>query len=284
MLGRAGRVVESLAFWTFIAVSSILLFPVAVALWLVTVAFDRRLWLQHRFTSVWASLYTWCNPRWRVRVLGRERLRGAAPSVLISNHQSFLDILVLFRLFTHFKWVSKAEMFRLPCIGWNMSLNRYVKLVRGDAASIARMMDACRRHLAAGSSVMLFPEGTRSADGRLKPFKHGAFTLAQRAGVGIVPIVIEGTAHALPKHGFVLRGRHTFRIRVLDAVPHAAIAGRPIETVVAEFEALYARELGEPAPRGATAAAAGAAPPARTPGGTPAERLADAGAPSSGAS
>jgi 1-acyl-sn-glycerol-3-phosphate acyltransferase len=131
------------------------------------------------------------------------------------------------------------------------------------------MMDACRQHLTSGSSVMIFPEGTRSVDGRLKRFKRGAFTLAQSAGVGIVPIVVEGTAYALPKHGFVLRGHHAIRIRVLPEVPYAAFAGRAVAAVVADFEALYARELGEVSPCAVTVAAAGA-PPARRPGEAPA--------------
>jgi 1-acyl-sn-glycerol-3-phosphate acyltransferase len=267
MASHPTRTVFSLLFWGFLASTSILLFPVALLVRALTGPFDRRLWCQHRFTSWWGSLYTWANPLWRVRVEGRERIRPGVTYVMISNHQSFLDILVLFRLFAHFKWVSKAEMFRIPCIGWNMTLNRYVKLVRGDTASIARMMEACQRHITEGSSVMLFPEGTRSVDGRLKPFKHGAFTLAQGAGVGILPIVLEGTAHALPKNGFVLGGHHAIRIRVLDEVPYAAFADRPVEAVVADFEALYARTLGQPLPR---ATDGGAAPaPERTPAGTP---------------
>jgi len=256
----------SLVFWGFIALSSLVLFPVALLVWAVTAPFDGRLRWQHRFTSWWASLYTRTNPLWRVRVEGNERIRSDTTYVMVANHQSFLDILVLFRLRAHYKWVSKAEMFRIPCIGWNMALNRYVKLMRGDSASIAGMMAACERHLAEGSSVLLFPEGTRSMDGRLKPFKHGAFTLAQRARVGILPIVIEGTANALPKHGFVLRGRHAIQVRVLDEVPWTAIAGRPVDAVVAEFEALYARVLGEPPPR--RTSVAGPAP-TRTAAGTP---------------
>src|SRR5262249_44611588 len=151
----------SVAFWLFIGLSSALLFPVALLVWAVTAPFDRRLRVQHLFTCFWASLYTWANPLWRVRVVGRERVRPGATYVMVANHQSFLDILVLFRLFVHFKWVSKAEMFRIPCIGWNMALNRYVRLRRGSPESIARMMDTCAAHLVAGSSVMIFPEGTR---------------------------------------------------------------------------------------------------------------------------
>ena len=104
----------------------------------MTVLFDRRLVLLHRFTCFWASLYTWLNPAWRVRIEGREKIRPRTAYVMVANHQSLLDILVLFRLFTHFKWVSKIENFRVPCVGWNMSLNRYIKLRRGDRAERRR--------------------------------------------------------------------------------------------------------------------------------------------------
>src|SRR5207249_7637926 len=145
-----------------------------------TALFDRRLVVLHRFTCFWASLYSWLNPAWRVHTEGREKIRPGATYVMVANHQSFLDILVLFRLFVHFKWVSKIEMFRIPLIGWNMALNRYVKLRRGDRASVIRMMDACEQTLAAGNSIMMFPEGTRSPDGHLRAFKPGAFELALR--------------------------------------------------------------------------------------------------------
>jgi 1-acyl-sn-glycerol-3-phosphate acyltransferase len=247
MLPRVLLPIFSLAFWAFITVSSALLFPIALLVWLVTVPFDRRLRVQHAFTCFWASLYTWLNPLWRVTVEGRERIRPGATYVMVANHQSFLDILVLFRLFRHFKWVSKAEMFRIPAIGWNMALNRYVKLTRGSPDSIARMMAACEAHLAAGSSIMIFPEGTRSPDGHLRAFKHGAFTLAQRARVPILPIVVDGTSNALPKHGFVLRGQHAISVRVLDEIPVERICDRPVETLVADTYALFARVLGEPA-------------------------------------
>jgi 1-acyl-sn-glycerol-3-phosphate acyltransferase len=239
------RRVLSALFWAFLAISSIVLFPVALLLWVLSAPFDRRGVVLHRFTCFWASLYTWLNPAWRVAVEGRDKIRRDAAYVIVANHQSLLDILVLFRLFVHFKWVSKVENFRVPFIGWNMSLNRYIKLRRGSRESVARMMDACERALAAGSSVMIFPEGTRSRDGRLQPFKPGAFTLAQRTGAAILPIVVEGTARALPKRGFVLQGRHDIRIRVLDEIPHASFAGRPVEAVSDAIRRRFAVALGE---------------------------------------
>ena len=212
------RVVFSVVFWLFVGASSLLLFPLAVVIWALTAPFDRRRALLHRFTCFWGSLYTWLNPAWRVRVEGRDRVRPGVAYVMVANHQSLLDILVLFRLFAHFKWVSKSEIFRIPCVGWNMRLNRYIELRRGDPASIAAMMAACERALAEGSSIMMFPEGTRSATGRLQPFKHGAFSLALKAGAPLLPIVVEGTAQALPKRGLVLQGRHAIRIRVLEEI------------------------------------------------------------------
>jgi 1-acyl-sn-glycerol-3-phosphate acyltransferase len=236
--------VLSLFFWTFIVVSSLALFPIALLLWAVTVLWDRRLVILHGFTCFWASLYTWFNPAWRISIEGREKIRRGVAYVMVANHQSLLDILVLFRLFTHFKWVSKIENFRVPCIGWNMALNRYIKLRRGDRDSIDEMMRACERTLRSGSSIMMFPEGTRSMDGRLKQFKHGAFTLAQNVGVPLLPIVVEGTAHALPKRGFVLRGRHRIRVRILDEIPHAGFAEWSVEQLMDRVHSLFAAELG----------------------------------------
>ncbi len=245
MLAR--RLLSTL-FWVFLVVSSLLCFPIALLIWAVTAPFDRRRAALHRFTCFWASLYTWFNPAWPVAIAGRDRIRRDAVYVMVANHQSLLDILVLFRLFVHFKWVAKIELFKIPCIGWNMSLNRYVKLRRGDPDSIAHMMDTCARRLAEGSSIMMFPEGTRSADGRLKAFKHGAFTLALRAGVPLLPIVVEGTADALPKRGFVLRGRHRIRVRVLPEIPYAHFAGLGVDALTEQVHARFAAELGDARP------------------------------------
>lgn len=233
----------STVFWFFLLVSSLLLFPIAALIWAVTFLLDRRLVLLHQFTCFWGSLYTWLNPVWRVTVEGRDKIKAGATYVMVANHQSLLDILVLFRLFKHFKWVSKIENFYIPLVGWNMSLNRYIKLRRGDKESIEQMMKACDETLAAGSSIMMFPEGTRSTDGKLKAFKHGAFTLAKRAQVPILPIVIEGTSSALPKRGFILQGRHAIRIRVLDAISYQSFKDISVETLTDKVRSMIAAEL-----------------------------------------
>jgi 1-acyl-sn-glycerol-3-phosphate acyltransferase len=238
------RVLSTL-FWAFVSVSSILLFPIAVAIRVVTGPFDRRLVLLHRFTCFWASLYTWWNPVWDVTVVGREKIRPDTTYVMVANHLSLIDILVMFRLFRHFKWVSKIENFKVPVIGWNMRLNRYIELRRGDTASVARMMAACERTIAEGSSIMMFPEGTRSTTGKMRPFKPGAFEIARRTGTPVLPIVMSGTADALPKRGFVLQGRHAIGVHVLDPVPAERVAEMSVDELSAYVRDLIAAELGE---------------------------------------
>ncbi len=240
-----GRRLLSLLFWIFLTTSSILLFPVAGLIWALTAPFDRRLVLLHRFTCFWASLYTWFNPAWPVTVEGRDKIRDDRAYVMVVNHQSLLDILVLFRIFRHFKWVSKVENFRIPCVGWNMRLNRYIELRRGNRDSVRQMIADCERTLREGSSIMMFPEGTRSPDGRLRAFKPGAFTLALSTHAPLLPIVLEGTGNALPKRGFVLRGRHPIRLRVLDEIPYESFATKKAEELSVEVRNLFAKELGE---------------------------------------
>jgi len=219
------RRLYSTAFWAFLVGSSVALFPVALATWALTAPFDRRLVLLHRFTCFWGSLYTWVNPLWPVVVRGREKIRPGETYVMVANHLSLLDILVLFRLFRHFKWVSKIENFKIPFIGWNMRLNRYIPLRRGERASVVEMMAACEKTLAEGNSIMMFPEGTRSVTGELKEFKTGAFELALQCRRPILPIVLSGTSNALPKRGFVLQGRHPIEVTVLDPIPPERFAG-----------------------------------------------------------
>jgi 1-acyl-sn-glycerol-3-phosphate acyltransferase len=235
----------SILFWAFLVTTSFICFPIAGLIWAVTAPFDPKLRLLHQFTSFWASLYTWFNPAWPVHVEGRERIQPGEAYVMVANHQSLLDILVLFRLFTHFKWVSKIENFRLPLIGWNMSLNRYIKLRRGDRSSVVQMFDHCTRTLAEGNSIMIFPEGTRSRDGRMRSFKPGAFELALKCERPLLPIVLNGTADALPKRGFVLQGRHRITVRVLDPIPVAEFAHLSADALTDRVRTQIAAELGE---------------------------------------
>lgn len=209
----------ALLFLLFMLVTSIIFFVVAVIIWLLTVWVDRRLSILHQFTCFWGSLYLWVMPSWKVSVVNRERFRKGVTYVIVSNHQSQLDILVAFLLFRHFKWVSKAEVFKVPFIGWNMFLNGYIRLRRGKMSSIRKMYKDCKQALGSGSSVFMFPEGSRSLTGIPQKFHSGAFSLAKKAEVAILPIAISGTKDALPKKSFNFHGSHDIKIKVLDEIP-----------------------------------------------------------------
>ena len=198
------------------------MFVGALALFLTVGLVDRKRYVQHLYSCFWAQIFFYVNPLWRLRIEGRSKLPWRGPAVLVSNHESLGDILVLFGLYRPYKWVSKASVFSVPLVGWNMRFNRYVPLVRRNKESIVQMMQRCREWLARGVPVMIFPEGTRSSDGQVRAFKDGAFRLAAEANCPVFPIVLAGTADILPKHGFVLRRLANCRVRVLDPVEPAS--------------------------------------------------------------
>jgi 1-acyl-sn-glycerol-3-phosphate acyltransferase len=209
----------SIAFWVFFGVSSLVCFTTALLIWMITFPFDRDHRCNHMFSCVWATLYAVAYPGWRVSVRHRERIPPRRAYVIVANHTSIADIILLFGLFKQFKWVSKKSVFKLPLIGWNMMMSGYVPLVRGDRSSIGRMMEESRRWLRRGISIMMFPEGTRSEDGQLKPFKHGAFSLALETGVSVVPIAIHGGHALIPKHSGTFAAKADLVVEVLDAIP-----------------------------------------------------------------
>ncbi len=215
----------SVIFWAFLATSSAVLFLGAVVLFALGYPFDRNRRLLHLYTCAWATMYFAVNPFWRLRVFGREKLPWNGPAVLVANHESLGDILVLFGLFRPFKWVSKKSVFNVPFIGWNMTLNGYVGLVRGSKESIVKMLADCDRWLARGVPILMFPEGTRSPDGEIKAFKDGAFQLSVKNNCPVIPVVLTGTARSLPKHGFVLRDRVHCHVQVLDPIHPSAFNG-----------------------------------------------------------
>ncbi|MCK4853098.1 MAG: 1-acyl-sn-glycerol-3-phosphate acyltransferase [Bacteroidales bacterium] len=221
---KAGLIIYSVLLWTFFLTSSVVMISIDVLIWLVTRWFDRRLVVLHLFSCLWGSLYIWFNPLWRVRVKGRRNIPWRRSCVIVSNHQSMLDILVLYHLFVPYKWVSKKENFRIPIIGWNMRLNDYLEIERGQKNSYERLMNKARKTLGMGSSVMIFPEGTRYSGDHLGPFKVGAFRMAIDNKVNIVPIVMEGTARALPKKGAILKGFTRIDVNVLEPIPFSTFA------------------------------------------------------------
>lgn len=226
-MALAVKRVRSAVFWLYLAVS-LALFWIAVApVWLLVTPFDRRRRFSHFYAWTWANHFRALFRRWRIDIAGRELIRDDAAAVIVANHQSFGDIFVLYALRKHFKWVAKQSVFYVPFLGWMMAMAGYVPIRRGDAASRGEMLARCLKHLRAGSPVLIFPEGTRSRDGELREFRRGAFALAVEAGAPVVPIVIDGTLHALPQGTWVFQheGVIDIRVRVLEPIPADATGG-----------------------------------------------------------
>ncbi len=209
----------SIVYIVFISILAALFFCIACVIRLMTCLFDRRRIITNIFSAFWASVYIWCMPAWSVKITGRHKLSLNKNYVFVSNHQSQVDILVLYRLLFPYRWVSKAAVFNLPFIGWNMIFNGDVKLKRGDRESIAAMMAQCESLLRKNISVFFFPEGTRSRDGLVGSFKPGAFILAKKAGVPIQPVVLNHTKDALPKHSLIIRKQRQMEVKILDEIP-----------------------------------------------------------------
>lgn len=213
----------SLWIWTFIFVTLFPLFILYMIIWIVVMPFDPKKNITHLFTMLWTRLYLTFNPGWKIHVENKEMLNPKEPCVFVSNHQSIIDIALILQLGVNFKWISKIELSRVPFVGWVIWMNNHILVHRGNRESVLQMAEACKRTLKDKISVFVFPEGTRSPDGTIQPFKEGAFILAKDNGVPIRPVVLDGTGRVLPKKSFWLQSQQVFTVRILDEIPASTV-------------------------------------------------------------
>lgn len=181
-------------------------------------------WMR-RFGRVTSSL----TPVWQFSVDGL-----APPDILsrgyvvVANHESTADPFLLSWLPWDMRWIAKDELFHLPIVGPLMRFGGDIPLKRGERDSVERMLAECRRTLDAGMPIMMFPEGTRSPDGHLLPFKTGAFQLAIEAQVPVLPIALAGTRNCRPK-GSKWFGRARAHARVLEPISTRGLGPADVE-------------------------------------------------------
>ncbi|MDA8159812.1 MAG: lysophospholipid acyltransferase family protein [Desulfobacteraceae bacterium] len=167
----------------------------------------------------------------RVKVLGREGLDPSQSYIFAANHQSQFDIFALQGyLGIDFRWLAKKELFAVPVFGRGMRLAGYIPVDRSRGRQALQSLNEAAERIAGGTSVIIFPEGTRSPDGQIHPFKSGAMMLAIKAGVPIVPVAIIGTHEVLAK-GRLLAQSGPVTIRL----------GRPLD--ISRFKAGDRQEL-----------------------------------------
>jgi 1-acyl-sn-glycerol-3-phosphate acyltransferase len=221
-MSRIWQSIVSVWAWLVLGLCILLWLPVMAVLRLVTAPFDPGRYLVGYVFRKIAPVQAALNPMWRFRCTGTMPTDPRRPYVVVSNHESFVDILLISHLPWEMKWLTKAELFRVPFLGWMQRLAGDIPVRRGFGASAIEAIARCRAALANRVSVMIFPEGTRSPTADLLPFKDGAFRLAIDAGVPILPLALHGTSTALRKHDWRF-GPSTAVVRVLEPIETAGL-------------------------------------------------------------
>lgn len=238
-------IIKSLFVWIFGLAFTLLMFPVSFLVWMLLYPFDQERAVIHWLLVFQGLVLSRSIPIWKIRMDGRDKAKKKTAYVIISNHQSILDILIMSCLCYRFKWISKIENNKIPVLGWYLKMARYIVVDRGNKESKAEMIERSAESLRKGISVMMFPEGTRSTDKEIAEFKYGAFQLALMTDKPILPVIVDGTGGVLPKHGMIFTSGHFLRIRVLDPVyPGSFGTGNP-EELAAKFRTSMINELNE---------------------------------------
>jgi 1-acyl-sn-glycerol-3-phosphate acyltransferase len=177
---------------------------VAVAV-LFSVPFDRHGRFYHAHAKFWSrGLLKIFGVR--LRIHGLEHLDLTRNYIYVSNHASMFDIpIVAAGVPDDVRLVYKKELEKIPVFGWGLRWGSYIGIDRGRGAEAKKSLDEAVERIRRGASVLLFAEGTRTLDGRLQPFKRGAFNLAVRSGVSVVPMTINGSFSIVPKHSLRIR-------------------------------------------------------------------------------
>ncbi len=243
LLGNpVARTILSAWSWFALGIIVIIWVPTVFVVWAVTAPFDKgRYWPGFVFRRL-CVVHQWLNPLWKFRTSGVKVTDPRRPYVVVSNHESFVDMLLISHLPWEMKWLSKEQMFKIPLVGWLMRMAGDVRIVRGNKESIVSAMKGCHDRLDNKVSVMLFPEGTRTRDGSLGEFKDGAFRLAIEQQCPILPLVVNGTREALQADSWRMNVTEA-EVRVLEPIDTAGMTKDDVPALRDRVRALIADEL-----------------------------------------
>lgn len=210
---------------------------------LLSLPFDKERRMVMALSRWVARVVYLASPLWSVKVVGAENVDPAQRYVITSNHQSFFDIPLLFFLpVWKFKFVSKIEVRKIPAIGWMLGMRGDIVIRRGTASAATTVMEEGTAHLQAGTSVAIFPEGTRTKDGEVHRFKEGAFRLAQENGVAILPCVMDDTKKLFSARGLNPR---KLTVRILPAIGVEEVQQTPAKELAKRVEEMTRTALAE---------------------------------------
>lgn len=216
------RYLKSIAIWTGILLLIIIWLPLLSVLAL----FDRDpvRYKTGRFFRMLGWSISKINPEWKIQIKGAEGINDRKPYIVVCNHLSNADIPLISNLPWEMKWVAKKELFDLPVLGWMMKMARDIPVDRKSKLKKAAVFKKCSYVLDKNVSVMFFPEGTRSRTGMLNRFSNGAFNLAIRKNIEILPLVIDGTQGCLPKKSWTFESSDNIRLKILKPVSAAGLS------------------------------------------------------------
>lgn len=215
---------RSLLFNLYLLAICTICLVLSVVTFVVCYPFDRRRHAVHELSRLLVRLFFALPPRWKFRIEGLEKIDREKSYVIVLNHNSMLDIPAFYFVPLDFRWVSKREVWKIPFFGQMLYLHGDILINRGRGAqAMTQLMEEGRTWLGRGVSVVIFPEGTRSADGAIHRFKSGAFQLAREAGVDLLPAVLDGTRSLVRPKSFLWNWRNRLTLRILDPVPAAEV-------------------------------------------------------------
>lgn len=197
----------------------------------------------HLLARRWANSILWVS-RMKVTVTGAEKLSPDRSYIYMPNHQSNADIpLLLGKLPVQFRWLAKAELFKIPIFGRAMRGVGYISIDRSNRKSAFESLARAARTIRNGTSVLIFPEGTRSRDGQILPFKKGGFVLSVDSGVPVVPIIIRGTRNIVPKGHCIIRPAPV-TMQILDPVETAGYTRKTKDALLERIRSILIDHLG----------------------------------------
>lgn len=235
----------SLLFYTYAVVICTVFLILSAVVLAVTWPFEKSRRAVHELSRILVRLFFGVPPFWRIRVEGLEHAERGKAYVIVLNHQAMTDIPALYYVPLNFRWVSKREVFRIPFFGQFLRLHGDICIDRGHASeAMEQLLRDGKLWISRGASVAVFPEGTRSKDGEIHRFKAGAFELARKAGVDILPVVLDGTT-TLVKKNRLFNWRNTIRVKVLEPVPAERVAVTETKALMTEVHDRMAEVLAE---------------------------------------
>jgi 1-acyl-sn-glycerol-3-phosphate acyltransferase len=240
----AARSILSVWSWFVLGVTLLVMVPLVAVVRLVTAPFDPARYHAGLLFRKVAVIHQKLNPLWRFTITGDLPDDPRNPYVVVANHESFVDILLISHLPFEMKWMSKSEFFNIPFVGWAMRMAGDIRLERGDKKSGVKALQECRDRLDKRVSVMIFPEGTRSKSGELQGFRDGAFRIAIDQQVPVLPLAVIGTRDALIKHDWRF-GYSEAEVRLLDPIPTTGLTKHDVDALCDRARAAIAEALDE---------------------------------------